>query len=90
MAGASGVRARLYFVSTMHESERPPTRPRHTCTVRVFRLGHEPADDLSSLTTAEQRLAMVTLLTHRLWELTGRPVPSYQRASMPGRVLRPA
>jgi hypothetical protein len=73
----------------MPTPDHSPSRPRRPCTVRVFRLGQEPADDLSSLTTAEQRLAMVTLLTHRMWELTGRPVPSYQRASMPGRVLRP-
>lgn len=74
----------------MPEPEPSPTRPRRPCTVRVYRLGQEPPDDLLSLTTAEQRLAMVTLLTHRMWELTGRPVPSYPRAAMPGRVLRPA
>ena len=74
----------------MSEPEPSPTRPRRPCTVRVFRLGQEPSDDLSSLTTAEQRLDMVTLLTHRMWELTGRRVPTYERASMPGRVLRPA
>lgn len=73
----------------MSEPAPSPPDPRGPRTVRVFRLGQEPADDLSSLTTAEQRLAMVALLTHRMWELTGRPVPSYQRASMPGRVLRP-
>ena len=40
--------------------------------------------------TPEQRLAMVTVLTRRMWELTGLPVPSYERAAMPGRVRRPA
>jgi hypothetical protein len=33
---------------------------------------------------------MVAELTRRMWELTGRPMPSYPRAAMPGRVLRPA
>ena len=42
------------------------------------------------LSTPEQRLAMVTVLTRRMWELTGLPVPSYERAAMPGRVRRPA
>lgn len=56
----------------------------------VHRLGEEPGDDLSRATTAEQRLEMVAVLSRRMWELTGRPVPAYDRASMPGRVLRPA
>jgi hypothetical protein len=66
------------------------TRTRQGGSARVYRLGEEPGDDLSALTTPEQRLAMVTVLSRRMWELTGRPVPSYERASMPGRVLRPA
>lgn len=36
--------------------------------VRVYRLGEEPTDDLSATTTADERLAMVALLTHRLGE----------------------
>jgi hypothetical protein len=59
-------------------------------TARVYRLGEEPGDNLSAQSTPEQRLAMVTVLTRRMWELTGRPLPSYQRAAMPGRVVRPA
>lgn len=58
--------------------------------VRVFRLGEEPGDDLSAITTPEQRLAMVWELTARMWELTGRPWPSYTRATIPIRVLRRA
>ncbi len=58
-------------------------------SARVYRLGEEPGDDLSALTTPEQRLEMVAVLTRRMWELTGRPVPSYERAAMPGRVRRP-
>ena len=59
-------------------------------SVRVYRLGREPGDDLSAVSTPEQRLAMVAELSRRMWELTGRPVPSYPRAAMPGRVLRRA
>jgi hypothetical protein len=44
--------------------------------VRVYRLGREPGDDLSAVSTPEQRLAMVAELSRRMWELTGRPVPS--------------
>jgi hypothetical protein len=58
--------------------------------VRVHRLGEEPGDDLSASTTAEQRLDTVDLLSKRMWELSGPPLPSYTRATMPGRVLRSA
>ena len=33
---------------------------------------------------------MVWLLSARMWELTGRPFPSYRRDEMPGQVIRPA
>ena len=62
---------------------------RRAAPVRVFRLGEEPSgDDLSATTTAEQRLEMVTELSRRMWELTGRIAPSYPRAEIPVRVLR--
>lgn len=58
--------------------------------VRVYRLGEEPGDDLSAVTTPEQRLAMVWELTARMWALTGRPRTSPPRAEMPVRVIRRA
>lgn len=63
----------------------PPSRP---WSAQVYRLGKEPGDDLSATTTPEERLAMVTELSGRLWRLTGLPVPSYSRTTMPARVLR--
>ena len=63
-----------------------PTPP--AWSARVFRLGHEPGDSLAEVTTPEQRLAMVWDLTLRMWALTGRPLPSYSRESLPVRVLR--
>lgn len=56
--------------------------------VRVFRLGEEPDEDLASSTTAEERLDMVAELSRRMWELTGREVPSYSRATIPMRLVR--
>ena len=58
--------------------------------VRVYRLGEEPRDDLTAVTTAEQRFEMVRELTVWCWELGGRGFPSYARAGMPVRVIRPA
>lgn len=65
-------------------------KARATWPVRRFRLGEEPGDDLSATTTPEERLVMVTVLSRRMWELSGRTVPSYRRDQMPGRVVRPA
>ena len=57
--------------------------------VKTFRLGEEPADDLSGTTTAAERIAMVWRLSLDAWALTGRPLPDYNRAQAPGRVIRP-
>lgn len=62
---------------------------REAWPVRVYRLGEEPGDDLTSVTTPEQRLEVVAELTRRMRELTGRPLPAYDRAHMPVRVIRP-
>ena len=58
-------------------------------TVRIFSLGAEPSDDLSATTTVEERLAMVLELSARMWQLTGKQLPQYTRATMPGQVIRP-
>ena len=65
-------------------------KARESWPVRRYPLGEEPSDDLSATTTAEQRLEMVAVLSRRMWELTGRPTPTYRRDQMPGRVIRPA
>lgn len=74
----------------MHQPESTPEAPRPPLTARVYRLGEEPGDDLSTISTAEQRLAMVAVLTRRMWELTGRPVPRYERTTMAVRLRRPS
>jgi hypothetical protein len=57
-------------------------------TVRVFRLGEEPRDDLSDSTTAEERLAILQDLSERAWALSGKPFPSYSRSEIPVRIVR--
>jgi hypothetical protein len=56
--------------------------------IRVYRLGEEPGDDLSAVTTAAERLAMVWTLRDRMWGLTGKPLPTYCRADIPIHVVR--
>lgn len=72
----------------MDHPERTPDIPHRLLPIRVHPLGEEPGDDLSAVTTPEQRLGMVAELSRRMWSLTGRPVPSYPRAGMPARVTR--
>ena len=55
--------------------------------VRVFPLGREPGDDLSPASTADERVAMVAILSARMWELTGLNHPQYTRSTIPVRVV---
>ncbi|MDQ3137712.1 MAG: hypothetical protein M3Q93_09000 [Gemmatimonadota bacterium] len=74
----------------MTEDPASAAHRRRQWPVRIYRLGEEPPDDLSRLTTPAERVAMVWELSARMWELTGQPSPGYSRATMPGRVIRPA
>ncbi len=56
--------------------------------VKVFRLGAEPGDDLSDLTTPEERIAMMWRLAVDAWISSGQSLPEYTRDRMPGRVIR--
>jgi hypothetical protein len=78
------------FRSPMPSSESEPDVPPRRWSARIYRLGEEPGDDLSAVTTAEERLAMVAELSRRMWSLTGRPAPVYQRAGIPARLVQRA
>ncbi|HWG53508.1 MAG TPA: hypothetical protein VN677_09425 [Gemmatimonadaceae bacterium] len=66
----------------------PASSDRQHWPVRIYRLGQEPGDDLSSMSTAEERLEMLVVLSERMWLLSGRPLPSYSRSRLPVRVIR--
>lgn len=55
--------------------------------IRRFRLGEEPADDPRSLTTPEDRLAVMWQLAQDAWASAGRPIPDYPRRKTPIRVI---
>ena len=63
-------------------------RARATWPVRRYRLGEEPGDDLSSTTTATERLAMMWPLAEAAWAMSGRAIPDYPRGAAPGRIFR--
>ncbi len=52
-------------------------------SVRKYRLGEEPSDDLSDTTTAEERLQMMWRLTVDAWALSGKRLPDYDRSKAP-------
>jgi len=45
-------------------------------------------DDVSDVTTAAERIAMMWPLAEEAWHLAGRAIPDYDRASTPCRVFR--
>ena len=52
-------------------------------TARVVPLGSAEAGDARVAGTTDERLALVHELTARMWSLTGKPLPTYERHEMP-------
>ena len=63
-------------------------RARASWPIARFALGEEPSDDLSASTTPLERVSMVWRLTMDAWASAGKPIPDYDRANMPGRIIR--
>jgi len=61
---------------------------RNAWPVRVFRLGEEPSDDLTSSTSAEERFEMVALLSARMAEFSPTPPAPPMPRGQPVRVVR--
>lgn len=72
----------------MSESFEEARARRRSWPVRIFPLGEEPLDDTLDTMTPSERVALVWELTARMWELSGNPLPSYTRATMPVRIVR--
>jgi hypothetical protein len=70
-------------------SKRGARRVGETATARVYQLGNEPLDDLTSTTTAAERIELGARLSRRAWELTGKPWPTLPRAEWPLTIVRP-
>ena len=68
------------------DSEAQRRAARAAWPIARFRLGDESADDISAVTTAAERIAMMWPLAETAWKLAGRPLPTYDRRNMPARV----
>ena len=78
----------MHRMSTLETNVSDRAKARSAWPVRAYALGEEPNDDLSSSTTAEERLAMMWPLARAAWSLAGLTVPDYPRSQAPGRVIR--
>jgi hypothetical protein len=58
-------------------------RDRSKMTVRIVPLRSDEAGDARVGGTVAERVALVGELSRRMWALTGQPLPSYTRATMP-------
>jgi hypothetical protein len=67
----------------------PDRGSRASWPVARYRLGEEPSDDLSDVTTPAERVAMMAELAESAWRVAGRSLPTYDRSTMPGRLFRP-
>lgn len=64
------------------------TRDRSGMQGRVVPLRSAEAGNAHVAGSAADRVALVAELSRRAWALTGRPLPSYTRATMPVRIVR--
>lgn len=63
------------------------TRDRSAMQGRVVPLRSAEAGDARVAGTAAERVALVAELSRHAWALTGQPIPSYTRATMPARIV---
>jgi hypothetical protein len=76
-------------VSAWDENARARREARASWPIVQHQLGEEPSDDLSDVTTASERVAMMRSLAETAWRVAGRPLPTYARHEIPGRLFRP-
>jgi len=73
----------------MDDARSERARARATWPIRKLRLDQEgEGDDLSATSSVEERLSMMWPLALDAWATSGKPLPTYERSEMPGRVLR--
>jgi hypothetical protein len=76
-------------LTTMEDRDDTEARTdRSTWPVRRHALGAEPSDDLSSTTSAAERIAMMWPLALEAWSLARLPIPTYPRDDPPALFLR--
>jgi hypothetical protein len=62
-------------------------RARQSWPIRVVPLAEEGRPDPRDTTTVGERVALVWALTCEQWASSGRAIPTYSRADMPGTIV---
>jgi hypothetical protein len=78
-----------HYHSLMSDAEAKDRRQARAGWPIVVRRLDEADDDISDVTTATERIAMMWPLAQEAWRLAGRPIPTYDRAHTPTRIFRP-
>jgi hypothetical protein len=86
---ATGISARIGVMAIHADGAEERRRARARWPIARFRLGQEPPDDLSAVTTPAERIAMMWALAESAWKVAGRSWPAYGRANLPARLFRP-
>jgi hypothetical protein len=73
---------------TDREAEERRKAARAGWPITRVRLGDETAPDLAESTTAAERIAMMRELSETAWRIAGRPLPTYDRSTIPARLFR--
>ena len=66
-----------------------PREERARWPIERLGLQEDSSDDLSSITTPAERIAMTWFLAETAWKVSGRPLPTYDRSHLPARLFRP-
>lgn len=83
-----GHEVRVGYDSVVDSSgEQDRKNRRQSWPIEVRELADSGRSDLSASTTAEERLAMMWPLALEAWQLAGKPIPDYDRAEIPARVI---
>jgi hypothetical protein len=84
--GPSGPLSACYSSTMASFEER--ARARALWPIRTVALGDESLTDDRDTSSVDERIALVATLTLEQWRFSGRELPTYSRAEMPGRVVR--
>ena len=70
--------------------ERAERRRQHASQwpVRRFALGGEPLRDPLDRSTVDERIATMWPLAKEAWSVAGKPIATYERRNMPGKLTR--
>ena|SRR5437773_10390561 len=88
--GVAGSRRKIVVMATAGDRAQHARRmTRASWPIKRFRLGEEPLEDMSAVTTPVERIAMMWPLAQSAWRLSGRRLPPYRRDVVPLRFFPP-